>query len=196
MSQLERIFFIDRMIRDHGGISTSQIAHKFEVSGRQAKRDIEYMRDRLYAPIVWSRKHGRYEYSESWEGLRFADETTLLAFAFLKAILGHYAYVPVVSEETIGMLKAKLSGRYAAISDKVRYELPDMEHIDGETALALCQALLDTSASTSPIPTRKANLANAASCRCVLSTTRASGTASPTIPRPASFGPLPYRALR
>lgn len=146
MSQLERIFFIDRMIRDHGGISTSQIAHKFEVSGRQAKRDIEYMRDRLNAPIVWSRRHGHYEYSESWEGLRFADETTLLAFAFLKAILGHYAYVPVVSEETIGMLKAKLGGRYAAIADKVRYELPDMEHIDGETALALCQALLDTSA--------------------------------------------------
>jgi predicted DNA-binding transcriptional regulator YafY len=146
MSQLERIFFIDRMIRDHGGISAGQIAHKFEVSERQAKRDIEYMRDRLNAPIVWSRKCGHYEYSESWDGLRFADETTFLAFAFLRAILGHYAYVPVVSEETIGMLKAKLGGRYSVIADKVRYELPDLERIDGETALALCQALLETSA--------------------------------------------------
>ncbi len=142
MSQTERIFFIDRMIREHGGIATAQIADYFEVSPRQAKRDIEYMRDRLDAPIVWSQSRSRYEYSEPWDGLRFADETSFLAFAFLKAILSHYSYVPVVSEETIEMLKSKIGGRYSAIADKVRYELPDMERIDGDIAFALCQALL------------------------------------------------------
>lgn len=146
MSQTERIFFIDRTIREHGGIATAQIAGHFEVSPRQAKRDIEYMRDRLDAPIVWSRSHSRYEYSEPWDGLRFADETSFFAFAFLKAILGHYSYVPVVSEETIDLLKTKIGGRYAAIADKVYYELPDLERIDGETAFALCQSLLDTGA--------------------------------------------------
>ncbi len=40
MSQTERIFYIDRMIREHGGVSARQMCDKFEVSSRQAKRDI------------------------------------------------------------------------------------------------------------------------------------------------------------
>ena len=120
MSQTERIFYIDRMIREHGGVSARQICDKFEVSSRQAKRDIEYLRDRLDAPIVWSHRRLRYEYSETWNGLRFADETSFFAFAFLRAILDRYAYVPVVSEETTKLLKEKIGGRYISISDKVR----------------------------------------------------------------------------
>ena len=146
MSQTERIFYIDRMIREHGGVSARQICDKFEVSSRQAKRDIEYLRERLDAPIVWSHRRLRYEYSETWNGLRFADETSFFAFAFLRAILDRYAYVPVVSEETTKLLKEKIGGRYISISDKVRYELPDMETIDGEVAFTMCQALLNNSA--------------------------------------------------
>lgn len=142
MSQTERIFYIDRTIRDHGGITALQICRKFEVCERQAKRDIEYMRNRLDAPIIWTPGRMRYEYSEPWDGLRFADETSFFAFAFLRAILGRYSYVPVVSEEITALLREKIAGRYAAISDKVRYELPDMETIDGETAYTMCQALL------------------------------------------------------
>ena len=146
MSQTERIFYIDRMIREHGGVSARQICDKFEVSSRQAKRDIEYLRDRLDAPIVWSHRRLRYEYLEPWNGLRFADETSFFAFAFLRAILDRYAYVPVVSEETTKLLKEKIGGRYISISDKVLYELPDMETIDGEVAFTMCQALLNNSA--------------------------------------------------
>ena len=145
MSQTERIFYIDRMIREHGGISTYQVCEKFEVSSRQAKRDIEYLRNRLDAPIVWSRRRMRYEYSEPWTSLQFADETSFFALAFLRAILDRYTYVPVVSEETMRLLEEKIAGRYTAVSNKVLYELPDMEMIDGEIAYAMCQALLDNS---------------------------------------------------
>ncbi len=145
MSQTERIFYIDRIIREHGGVSTHQVCEKFEVSSRQAKRDIEYLRNRLDAPIVWSRRRMRYEYSEPWNSLKFADETSFFALAFLKAILNRYAYVPVVSEETMKLLEEKIAGRYGAISNRVRYELPDMEIIDGGVAYTMCQALLDNS---------------------------------------------------
>jgi len=87
----------------------------------------------------------RYEYSEPWNSLKFADETSFFALAFLKAILNRYAYVPVVSEETMKLLEEKIAGRYGAISNRVRYELPDMEIIDGEVAYTMCQALLDNS---------------------------------------------------
>lgn len=141
MSQTERIFHIDRAIREDGGITIHEIAGHFEISPRQAKRDIEYMRDRLEAPIVWSQERLRYEYSSTWESLRAADEKSLFAFAFLSSILTKYSYVPIVSEDIIAILREKIGGRYSGIADKVRYELPDLESIDGEVAYALCEAL-------------------------------------------------------
>lgn len=69
MSQSERIFFILKILDQKGGISTRDVVQAFEVSERQAKRDIEYMRDRLGAPIVWKRESGHYEYSGPWRAL-------------------------------------------------------------------------------------------------------------------------------
>ena len=144
MSQTERIFFIDRTIREDGSITVPAITSRFEICTRQAKRDIEYMRDRLGAPIVWSGVRKRYEYASTWDSLKSADEKSLLAFAFLKAILTEYHYVPVVSNDILTLLKEKIAGRYACIAEKVSYELPDMESIDGDIAYALCQALLQS----------------------------------------------------
>ncbi len=61
VSQTERIFFIDRTIREHRGIAVSTIASRFGICPRQAKRDIEYMWDRLNAPIAWSANRRRYD---------------------------------------------------------------------------------------------------------------------------------------
>jgi len=142
VSQTERIFHIDRSIREHRGVTVAEIVKKFEVSERQAKRDIEYMRDRLGAPIVWATHCRRYEYTVAWDSLRFADEKSFLAFAFLQAMLTEYHYIPVISNDILALLKEKIAGRYAGIAEKVSYELPDMESIDGDIAYALCQALL------------------------------------------------------
>lgn len=141
MSQTERIYYIDRAIRGHGSIDVSTIVSRFEICSRQAKRDIEYMRDRLGAPIVWIAEHRRYEYASSWESLRFADEKSFLTFAFIKAMLTEYQYVPVISNDILALLQEKIAGCYAGIAEKVSYELPDMESIDGDIAYALCQAL-------------------------------------------------------
>ena len=45
MSQFERIACIDRLLREQGSVRTTEVAERFEVSGRQVKRDIEYLRD-------------------------------------------------------------------------------------------------------------------------------------------------------
>ena len=62
MSQTERILFIDRRIRLAGKTTINETADKFEVSVRQVKRDIEYLRDRLQAPIIYDRKLKGYIY--------------------------------------------------------------------------------------------------------------------------------------
>lgn len=143
MSQTERIFYIDREIREIGGVSVASVAARFEVCGRQVKRDIEYMRDRLGAPIVWSAARHRYEYSQAWNSLRGADEKSLLSLAFLKSILAQYAYIPVLSRELIALIEERTPSHYAAIANKVQYELPDLERIEDSVAFALCRALLE-----------------------------------------------------
>lgn len=148
MSQTERIFHIARLLGNGRKTTARGIAEKFEVSARQVKRDIEYLRDRLGAPIVWDVARQSYRYSQEWHGLDFADETTFLTFAFLKAILDQYMYVPIISGETVSLLREKLGSHYEPIAAKVRYELPDMEKIDGETAYALCDSLLNGTAIT------------------------------------------------
>jgi predicted DNA-binding transcriptional regulator YafY len=146
MSQTERIFYIDREIREGRGARIADAAGRFEVSERQIKRDIEYMRDRLGAPIEWSTKDHRYIYCEPWESLAAADEKSLFAISFLKSIIAEYAYVPVLSNDLIAFLNQKISHRYSRIADRVSYELPDIEKIGGTIAYTLCQALLDQAA--------------------------------------------------
>lgn len=146
MSQTERIFYIDREIRDGRGARAADVASRFEVSERQVKRDIEYMRDRLGAPIEWDAKCKRYIYREPWESLAAADEKSLFAISFLKSILSEYAYVPVLSNEIIGFLEGKISRRYERIADRVSYELPDIERIGDAIAYIFCQALVDQAA--------------------------------------------------
>ena len=52
MSQTERILYIDRNLRTDRYLTVQDVADYFEVSTRQVKRDIEYLRDRFneYAP--------------------------------------------------------------------------------------------------------------------------------------------------
>ena len=146
MSQTERIFYVDREIREGRGAMIADVAERFEVSERQVKRDIEYMRDRLGAPIEWDAKRRRYLYREPWESLASADEKSLFAISFLKSILSEYAYVPVLSNELIGFLEGKISRRYERIADRVSYELPTIERIGNSIAYTLCQALVDQAA--------------------------------------------------
>ena len=145
MSQTERIFHMDREIREHGGASVIAVAQRYEVCARQIKRDIEYMRDRLGAPIIWSPLKRRYEYSEAWESLQAADEKSLFALAFLKTIMEKYIYVPVISDDIVAAIKDRIGSKYARIADKVSYELPDLEYIDSKVACELCDSLLEGS---------------------------------------------------
>ncbi|MEJ5184483.1 MAG: WYL domain-containing protein, partial [Rectinemataceae bacterium] len=144
MSQTERLFYIDRSIRNTGCVTLDDIMKKFEVSRRQVKRDIEYLRDRLDAPIVWNRYKRRYEYASPWNRLQFADEKQLLALAFIEAILRRLYYVPFFSEQLVQTLKHQLGSRYISIADKVRYELPYFEEIDIEVASALSHSLMES----------------------------------------------------
>ena len=68
MSNFERITAIDRALRG-GGVTAAEIARRYEVDHRTVKRDIEYLRDRLNAPIEWNPASKQYEYTREFTDL-------------------------------------------------------------------------------------------------------------------------------
>lgn len=60
MDRTERFYRIRRRLVDKGRISRREVEQDLEVSHSTFKRDIEYMRDRLNVPIIWSREQEAY----------------------------------------------------------------------------------------------------------------------------------------
>lgn len=58
MSQLERIYKLDRMLRRKHPPAKREILRCFEISQAQFKRDLDFMRDRLGAPLTFDAETG------------------------------------------------------------------------------------------------------------------------------------------
>ncbi len=97
MSQTERIFFIDRQIRRHGYVRSSDIADEFQVCDRQVKRDIEYLRDRLGAPLEYDRTRRGYVYTGRFEEFQNADERMLVFNAVFRGLARTQGLMPMMS---------------------------------------------------------------------------------------------------
>lgn len=55
MDRTERFYKIDRLLRQNRHVPISRFLEELDISLATFKRDIEYMRSRLHAPIVWDR---------------------------------------------------------------------------------------------------------------------------------------------
>lgn len=143
MSALERICFIDSAIREHGGVRLRRVAERFEVSDRQIKRDLEYMRDRLNAPLRYVRERERYEYAERYAALANVDQKALLFYVFARAAAGTLAYVPVTETAGLQTLLDSIPKALRPLAERIRYELPDCEPPDGEILSAILSSLQD-----------------------------------------------------
>lgn len=62
MSQIERVYKIDRLLRRRKPPSRQELLDALEVSPATLKRDLEFMRSRLNAPIEWDRQARGYRY--------------------------------------------------------------------------------------------------------------------------------------
>ncbi|HID45845.1 MAG TPA: WYL domain-containing protein [Chromatiaceae bacterium] len=64
MDRTERFYKIDQLLRSRLSTPMAVIMAHLEVSRATVKRDIEYMRDRMGAPIVWDRARRGYCYDQ------------------------------------------------------------------------------------------------------------------------------------
>lgn len=62
MNRTERFYKIDQMLHERRVVPIEVFLEELDVSRATFKRDIEYMRDRLHAPIVWDRDAGGYHF--------------------------------------------------------------------------------------------------------------------------------------
>jgi predicted DNA-binding transcriptional regulator YafY len=60
MDRTERFYKIDRLLAQQRCVPIARFLEELEISPATFKRDIEYMRNRLHAPIVWDREQNGY----------------------------------------------------------------------------------------------------------------------------------------
>ena len=65
MDRTERFYRIDQLLNERRSVSIQAFIDELEVSPATFKRDLEYMRERLNAPIVWDRDLRGYRFDRS-----------------------------------------------------------------------------------------------------------------------------------
>lgn len=62
MDRTERFYRIELLIKSRGGVSFEDLLTELEVSPATLKRDLQYLRERMDAPIVYDRFDNRYRF--------------------------------------------------------------------------------------------------------------------------------------
>jgi predicted DNA-binding transcriptional regulator YafY len=65
MDRTERFHIIDQMLNSQGVVTRQQFLDTLEVSPATFKRDLEYLRERLGAPIIWDASERGYRYQSA-----------------------------------------------------------------------------------------------------------------------------------
>lgn len=132
MNRSERFYKIDTLLQANRFVPIDRMLRELEVSRATFKRDIEYMRERLNAPIEWDRDQGGYRYAgpqkdrqQSLPGLWF-NSSEAYALLMMQALLAEMQ--PGLLGAHIEPLKARLravieSGQHLASDVESRVRL-------------------------------------------------------------------------
>lgn len=67
-TKTERIYKIEQMIRHRGRVTFEDMLEALEVSAATLKRDLQFLRDRMGAPIVYHRDENTYRFGQEYRG--------------------------------------------------------------------------------------------------------------------------------
>lgn len=133
MDRTERFYKIDSLLQRGAAIPMDRMLAELEVSRATFKRDIEYMRDRLNAPISWDRDAGGYVYASAAPGFKkqelpgmWFNSSEAYALLMMQALLSEMQ--PSLLGSHIEPLKARLravieTGQHAASDVEGRVRL-------------------------------------------------------------------------
>ena len=154
MDRTERFYRIDALLREWGVVPIETFLEQLEVSRATFKRDLEYLRDRLHAPITWDREARGYRFTEAAPAApRYAlpglwlNEAELRALLALRELLEkvHPGLLGPHVEPLIDRARALLGGDVGASAEVARrvriLHAPRREVRSGEFE-TICEALL------------------------------------------------------
>lgn len=154
MDRTERFHLIDQMLSNRRVVTRAQFLEKLEVSPATFKRDLEYLRDRLAAPIVWDPERRGYCYQQG-EGVEqfhlpglWFNTSEIQALLSMDALLGNLQ--PGVLSKHIEPLRSRIrmlldEGDHSVdeISRRIRIIPFAAKSYRSENFQDCCQALLN-----------------------------------------------------
>jgi len=115
MNRTERFYQIDQLLHDKRVVSIEHFLEALCISRATFKRDIEYMRERLHAPIVWDRDAGGYRFtSESGVGPRYELPGVWFSAGEMYALLAAQKLLSDIEPGLLAPHLAPLQARLAA----------------------------------------------------------------------------------
>ena len=153
MDRTERFHLIDQMLSNQRCVTRTQFLDALEVSPATFKRDLEYLRDRLHAPIVWDRELRGYRYDAGADEAPFQLPGLWFNTSEIQALLSMDALLdnlqPGVLSKHIEPLRSRIrmlldEGDHGAeeIARRIRVLPLAAKTYSSENFQVLCQALL------------------------------------------------------
>jgi predicted DNA-binding transcriptional regulator YafY len=121
MGNMHRILWFDEQVRYGKYPNSSHLAEQFEISVRQACRDIEYLTDSLRAPLVYNPKRRGYQYEDRTYALP-ALMLTASDIQMIRDIISHLEHTAglfgatAFSDKAVGLLQSIIS--YTSFDDR------------------------------------------------------------------------------
>jgi predicted DNA-binding transcriptional regulator YafY len=120
----ERYYWFHNQVKNNTHPNSKHLAVKFEVSQKTAQRDIEFMRDRIGAPLEYSHVDKGYYYTDNGYELPpiWLNESEIVAFILAKRLA---TAIPDRNlKDSLSTFINKFSSR---VSDKVGFNLDDIQ---------------------------------------------------------------------
>jgi len=127
MDRTERFHLIDQMLCNQRVVTRAQFLDALEVSPATFKRDLEYLRDRLAAPIVWDRERRGYCYEQGEDGEQFQLPGLWFNTSEIQALLSMDALLE-------NLQPGVLSNHIEPLRSRIRMLLDDGDHSVDEIA--------------------------------------------------------------
>lgn len=113
MNRTERFYRIDQLLHERRVVPLEVVLEDLQVSRATFKRDLEYLGERLHAPIVWDREAGGYRFAASGPGPAYALPGLWFSAGELYALL---AAQHLLAEVEPGILTAHIAPLQARLS--------------------------------------------------------------------------------
>lgn len=126
MDRTERFYKIDSLLQAQRVVPVGRMLAELEVSLATFKRDIEYMRNRLNAPIEWDRDEGGYRYvsdaasQQNLPGLWF-NASEAYALLMMQALMAE------IQPGLLGAHLEPLKARLRAVIEAGQHPIADVE---------------------------------------------------------------------